>query len=249
MAIMAVSGVKATDNIYNISFGDKKHKKIKSQHEQGTSGSNVLRRIPIIAWLAVTPAMLSSSAVEPYMQMDAEQLTEIVENMPKKDVETADFRTYQAQPQTEYPLGVAYFKDLKIQQIIPVVGNGVNANFVFTKYKKGGNPNDVDHVYYVKHSYANNNASQEPPEVISIIVHSLGDDSYLGFELLEKKYGSNTAVVPCGYSKREVKVKQEVPGQYMLDFRTNDTKWNNNTDIGFTVTTDEKAMVPVFVNF
>lgn len=205
-----------------------------------------LTRVPVIAMLAMTPAMLNGDTSAKAFAMSPEQLTEVMANIPVEasDEMTATFREVQ-ETQEDYPLGVAYFRDLKVQQIKPAVGNGVKANIVLTKLLRQGGANDVLEVYYVKQSFKDSHPNHQPPEVKELIYHNLGGgNDFLGIRIFEYIYkpGNNT-MHPDNVMEREVKLDDE-SAQFLLDLRTNDTKWNNKTSITYSETTNPKVMPP-----
>ena len=148
--------------------------------------------------------------------------------------------------QKDYPLGVAFLKDLQVQEIKPAIGNGVKANLVLVKYKGSGNPNDVENVYYVKESFKDDNVWHKPPEVLTLIYHNTGDGKeYLGILISNEIYKPQDQV-PTKIMHQEVKL-DDVSAQYLLDLRTNDTKWNNKTEISYSETTKSNVRPPKII--
>jgi len=215
------------------------------EQAQGRESGNNMKRVPVIVMLAMTAALLSSNSTARAVTLDPEQLTEVMANIPVEaaDEMTASFPEVQ-RTQQSYPLGVAFFRDVKIQQIKPAVGNSVKAKIVLVTYGGERYSNNVRNVYYIKDSYSNSNPDQFPPEVKGLVYHDLGSDkSYLGIILSEKLYSSKTAITPRGRMEREVKLDDE-SAQFLLDLKTNDTKWNDKTNITFSETTNPKVMPP-----
>jgi hypothetical protein len=210
------------------------------QHLEMNNQQRSLKRVPVVVMLAMSPAMLNSSVPEQYMPMNAQELTEVVAQIPAEDAATVDFREVQ-ETQQNYPLGVAFFSRFKIQEIIPAVGNGVNANLVFTKPVKIGADKDVYNVYYIKNSYKDDNSYHEPPRVKELIYHNLGEGKeFIGIKLYEsihKKDGSEAGMI------REVRLDDKT-AQYLVDLLTNDTKWNNKTLITYSETTNPRVLPP-----
>ena len=210
------------------------------QHLEMNNQQRSLKRVPVVVMLAMSPAMLNSSVPEQYMPMNAQELTEVVAQIPSEDAATVDFREVQ-ETQQNYPLGVAFFNRFKIQEIIPAVVGGAKANIVFTKPVKIGADKDVYNVYYIKNSYKDDNSYHEPPKVKELIYHNLGEGKeFLGIKLYEsihKKDGSEVGMIS------ELKVDDKT-AQYLLDLRTGDTKWNNKTLIDFSVTQSPKVLPP-----
>lgn len=199
-----------------------------------------------VTLLVIAPAMLKGDSLLKAMTNEPKQLPAVVDDLSteKTDEMTSTIPEIQGSQQDD-PLGVAFLRDLKIQQILPTVGNEVKANLVLTKYRKGGNENDVCHVYYIKHSYSNSNRNQFPPEVKGLIYHDLGgENSYLGIIISEELYNTKTSVIAYRRMESEVKLNDEKSAQFLLDLRTNDTKWNNKTEITFIETTNPKVMPP-----
>ena len=143
--------------------------------------------------------------------------------------------------QQDYPLGIPFFSTRKVQEIVPAVGNEVKAFLVFTKPKRQGSDNDVMHIYYIKHSYQDDNPRHIPPDVRGLIYHNLGEDKeFLGIKIYEPIYsddGSEAGMI------REVRL-DDTSAQYLIDFTTDDTKWVNKADISFEVTDSPRVMVP-----
>ena len=193
----------------------------------------------------MTPAMLNGDSAAKAYPVNPEQLTEVLANIPMQEPDemTAVFPGVN-ETQQSYPLGVAFFRDVKVQQIKPAIGNGVMANIVLTTYGGEGSLNNVRNVYYIKHSYSNSNPDQFPPEVKGLVYHDLGGDkSYLGVILSEKLYATKTAITPKGRMEREVKLDDE-SAQLLIDLMTGDTKWNNKTSITYSETTNPKVKPP-----
>ena len=241
MAITAVSGVKLTDNWYNTTFtGKKKTRKNAGYPQHSNIGSNALKSVPIIVMLTMTPAELSSGT-QPQYAMPVGNLTEIPVQVPLKDVSTVDLRTIQAPEEVDYPLDIPFFSTRKVQEIVPAIGNDVEASLVLTKPKKQGADNDVMHIYYIKHSYKDDNIRHYPPDVRGLVYHNLGEDKeFLGIKIYEPIYcsdGTESGMVS------EVRLDDK-SAQYLLDFRTDDTKWINKTDITFEITDSPKVMSP-----
>ena len=143
--------------------------------------------------------------------------------------------------QQDYPLGIPFFSKRKVQEIVPAVGNEVKVFLVFTKLKRQGSDNDVIHIFYVEHSYKDDNPEHHPPDVRGLIYHDLGEDKeFLGIKIYVPIYrndGSEGGVI------REVKL-DDTSAQYLIDFLTNDTKWVNKTDITYSETISPKVMIP-----
>ena len=240
MSITAVSGVKLTNNAYNTVFTGKRRNTESEVAQRDGGGGSAMKRVPVVVMLAMSPAMLNSSVPEQYMPMNAQELTEVVAQIPAEDAATVDFREVQ-ETQQNYPLGVAFFNRFKIQEIIPAVVGGAKANIVFTKPVKIGADRDVYDVYYVDPSEPDSNPRHKPPEIRELIYHNLGEGKeFIGIKLfhhLYKKDGSEVGMIS------ELKVDDKT-AQYLLDLRTGDTKWNNKTLIGFSVTQSPNVLPP-----
>lgn len=196
--------------------------------------------------LAITPAMLNGGNVAKAVTLNPEKLTEVLINIPMQELDemTSTFPGVN-EPQQSYPLGVAFFRDVKVQQIKPAVGNGVKANIVLTRLLRQGGDNDVLEVYYVKESWKDNNFNHTPPEIEELIYHNLGGDKdFLGIKIRELIYKSGNKTMHADYvMEREVKLDDE-SAQFLIDLKTNDTKWNDKTKITFSETTNPKVMPP-----
>ena len=146
--------------------------------------------------------------------------------------------------QQDYPLGIPFFSTRKVQEIVPAVGNGVKAYLVFTRLKKQGADNDVMEIYYVEHSYQDDNPEHQPPRVDGLIYHDLGEDNeFLGIRIFEYLYPADGRQEVM---YREVKL-DDTSAQYLIDFSTGDTKWNDKTDLfglHYEETTSPKVMMP-----
>lgn len=207
---------------------------------------NQTKRVIIVVLLAMIPAILNEDIAAKAVTLNPEQLTEVLANIPMQEPDkmTAIFPGVN-EIQQSYPLGVAYFSDLKVQQIKPAIGNGAKANIVLTKLLRQGGANDVLEVYYVKDSWKDNNFNHRPPEIEELIYHNLGGDKdFLGIKIRENIYkiGNNT-MHPDNVMEREVKLDDE-SAQLLIDLMSGDTKWNNKTSITYSETTNPKVMPP-----
>ena len=145
--------------------------------------------------------------------------------------------------QQEYPLGWAYLRSKAIKEIVPTKGSGSSASLVFSGKS---NTNEVYKVYYIEENETDDSIYHHPAEVTGLIYHNLGEDKeFLGVKLLHHLYHDKTNPnKSTGYMYREVKLEDDISAQYLLDFRTDDTKWVNKTDITFEVTNSPRVMVP-----
>ncbi len=247
MAVMAISGAELSTHRYNTTFGARKKTHDNTPEQvQGRHSGNNMKRVPVVVLLAMTPAMLNGDSAAKAYPINSEQLTEVLANIPMQEPDemTAAFPGVN-ETQQSYPLGVAYFSDLKVQQIKPAIGNGAKANIVLTKLLRQGGANDVLEVYYVKHSWKDNNINHKPPEVEELIYHNLGgSNDYLGIKIRENIYKPNNKTMhPDNVMEREVKLDDE-SAQLLIDLMTGDTKWNNKTSIIYRETTNPKVMSP-----
>lgn len=143
--------------------------------------------------------------------------------------------------QQDFPLNLPFFSRRKVQEVVPAVGNGVKAYLVFTKLKKQGEDNDVLQVYYIKQSYFDDNEQHDPPDVRGLIYHNLGEGKeFLGIKIYQPIYRENGT---RSGMMREVKL-DDVSAQYLIDFKTDDTKWKDKTGITYEETNSPRVMVP-----
>ena len=148
--------------------------------------------------------------------------------------------------QKDYPLGVAFFSRRQVQEIKPAIGNDVKANLVLVKYKGTRNPNDVEHVYYVKESWKDDNSWHEPPEVLTLIYHNTGDGKeYVGILIRNEIYKPQDQA-PTKIMLQEVKLDDD-SAQLLVDLMTGDTKWTNKTEITYSETKDPKVSPPKMI--
>ena len=143
--------------------------------------------------------------------------------------------------QQDFPLNLPFFSRRKVQEVVPAIGDGVKAYLVFTKLKKQGEENDVLQIYYIEHSYYDDNEQHDPPDVRGLIYHNLGEGKeFLGIKIYQPIYRANGT---RSGMMSEVKL-DDVSAQYLLDFRTDDTKWKNKTGITFEITNSPRVMAP-----
>ena len=207
--------------------------------------NRVFKSAPILVLLAMNPATLNSEVPNKYMPMNDQELTEVVAPIPAAEVSTIDFREAQASQQS-YPLGWAYFQDRTIREIVPTIGGKRQAYFVLLGSGSDASNKDVYSVYYVDAESKDDNLHHYPPLVKGLVYHNLGEGKeFLGVKLEERLYhDKNSPNRMTGIMYSEVKLYDEKSAQYMLDLLTNDTKWNNKTNIGYSETTSPRVMVP-----
>ncbi len=145
--------------------------------------------------------------------------------------------------QQEYPLGWAYLRSKAIKEIVPTKASGSSASFVFSGKS---NTNEVYKIYYIEENETDDNYHHRPAEVEGLVYHNLGENKeFLGVKLLYFLYHDKSEPNKVtGYMYSEVKLQDVKSGQYLLDFRTDDTKWINKTDITFEVTNSPRVMMP-----
>ncbi len=205
--------------------------------------SKVAVRILPTSLLALMPAVLNSSTPVKDSPMNAQELTEVVAQIPSEDVATIDFREAQASQQN-YPLGWAYLENRKIQEIVPATGGGRSANLVLMgDYDKGAK--DVVNVFYIDKEFSDGNFYHHPPEVVGLVYHNLGEGKeFLGIKLRTVLYhDKNRPNMQSGVTYRETRL-DDVSAQYLIDLTTGDTKWNDKTGITFEITNSPRVMVP-----
>ena len=248
MAVLPISAEKIDSRNNGVNFTGIRKNKYSSEINNDSARSNDLAKVPVVLMIAMSPAMMNGKTPIQYMPLDEGNMTEMFEQAP---VEVND-RTYVARPeefQQSYPLGVAYFDDLRIQQVKPAIGNGVKANLVLTAYKPNKNKNNVDQVYYVEHSFRYNNKLIEPPLVQELIYHNLGSDKeYLGILIKKKIYPNETSPKVTKVVYSEVKLDDE-SAQFLLDFQAGSTRWNDRTGIKFTETTRPNVKSPEIIKY
>ena len=196
-----------------------------------------------VTLLVMAPAMLKGNSLSKAMTNEPKQLTCVVDDLETDEMISTIPEIQESQQ--EDPLGVAYLRNKVIQQIIPAIGNGVKANIVLTKIRFQTKENDVQKAYYIEHSFKDNNENHRPPEIRELIYHNIGKDKeYLGIKIVRWIfYEGNNSLYPDKIMESEVKLDDE-SAQFLLDFRVNETKWNNRTNISFTETTNPKVMPP-----
>ncbi len=201
-----------------------------------------IKSAPIIVLLAMNPATLNSDIPNKYMPLNAQELTEVVAQTPTNNISTLNLSAVQAPEDAEYPLGWAYLRGKAIKEVIPTVGGGRKANLVLSGTR---DTKDVYKVYYIDAKMKDGNLYHRPPEVHSLIYHDLGEENgFLGIKLQDYLYhDKNEPNKLTGYMYREMPLDDK-SAQYLIDLLTNDTKWNNKTDITYSETTSPKLMVP-----
>lgn len=145
--------------------------------------------------------------------------------------------------------GIPYnYKGLASQNIKKVIKtkvNGKNYNIIFTDSKimiVNGNvtladpkDNGVQSVFIAPEDYEDN-VAYEPPRVINLIYHNLGDDSksFCGVRVTEDVYDEEKR--EHGILKSEIIIPDEA-AQEILDLISNYTTFKNKTHIRFLETT------------
>ena len=241
MAIAAVNGVNLTHG-YNAAFTGKKSSKNVSPAEHGGS-STALKSVPVIIMLAMNPATLNSGVPEKYMPMNSEQLTEVVAQIPTTDVSTINLMEVTGAKKIENPFkGIKYFDDVLLQDIKPAYSNGEKFSLVLAgHYGDGKDNNIVRKVYFVKDGETRPTPMIEPSFITELVYHNI-DDAFLGVKVKKPVYDSHS--VYKGAILREYRLDDE-SAQFLLDLRTNDTEWNNKTNIKFSITESARVMPPI----
>lgn len=239
MSIMAVSGVKLTNNAYNTVFTGKR-RNTENEVVQRDGGSNAMKRVPVVVMLAMSPAMLNSSVPEQYMPMNAQELTEVVAQIPAEDAATIDFAQVQQTKQSPFPK-IAYFNERSsvfIKDVVSATGNKVPVKIVLTGYNPG---KDVDIVHYIEDDYEDADENSIPPWIYELVYHDLGSDKeFLGAKIKQNFYDPKTGKYKSAMI-REVRL-DDVSAQYLLDLTTGDTKWTDKSRIAFSITKDSNKM-------
>lgn len=236
MAVLPISAEKIDSRNNGVNFTGIRKNKYSSEMNNDSTRSNDLAKVPVVLMIAMSPSMMNAKTPVQYMPLDEGNMTEMFEQAP---VETND-ATYVARPeefQQSDPLGVAYFRYSRIQQIKPAIASGHNANLVLTSINR--NDNTVRKVYLVRNDYKNSIETQEPPYIRELIYHDLGPDKeFLGVKVIEKVYDKNTQQYKgaIGY---ELKL-DDTSAQYLLDFNAGSTKWIDETGIKFKETKSPK---------
>ena len=236
MAVLPVSAVKVDGRNNGVNFTGIRKNKYSSEINNDSARSNDLAKVPVVLMIAMSPSMMNAKTPVQIMPLDEGNMTEMYEQAP---VEVND-RTYVAKPeefQQSDPLGVAYFRYSRIQQIKPAIASGHKANLVLTSINR--NDNTVRKVYLVRNDYKNSIETQEPPYIRELIYHELGPDKeFLGVKVIESVYDKSTQQYKgtIGY---EVKL-DDTSAQYLLDFNAGSTKWIDETGIKFKETKSPK---------
>lgn len=245
MAILPVSSVNFNGTTNNLSFKSRNDKNVSEKHSM--TAPSIGKAAPVVVLMAMNPSLLNSAAtaVENFEE-DTPVKIELVE--PRTIDVVDDALTYQISPEIDeveqsYPLGIAYFNKAKIQTLHRAIGNGVKGKLVFTA-PRGTQTNEVTNVYFIKDTYKDSNDMHFPPRITGLVYHDTGDGKeFLGIELIEAIYDKKEDISPCAYMDREVKLDDE-SAQYIIDFLTNDTKWNNKTDIKYSETKNPSVKYP-----
>lgn len=198
------------------------------------------KTVPVIVLMAMKPALLNSAATMSNLQGEEENPNLITMAEPAQNFEIDD-ATYVMQPKVEevqqnYPLNVAYFsQDAKIQQIIPCVGNGVQANIVFSKSSYRGKEDEVQDIYFIKQSYKSKALHGKPPWIVSLNYHNLGGEKdFMGVRVIEQFSDGS-------YQEREVRLDDD-SAQQIVNLLIGKTKWANKTGIGYSETNSPELM-------
>ena len=209
--------------------------------------SKVAVRILPTSLLALMPAVLNSSTPVKDLPMNAQELTEVVAQIPSEDVATIDFREVQQQKKIVNPFNIRYLDDRKIQEIRTTIANGEKANLVLVgHYGDGPESNIVRKVYFVKDGDTGRHALREPSFIAELVYHNIGDDAFLGAKVEKPIYDSKGEYK--GAILREYRLDDE-SAQFLIDLTTGDTKWQDKTKIEFSVTQSSKLFPVTSLGF
>lgn len=204
----------------------------------------------IVAVVAMTPAMLNANQPVKALPIDAEQLTEIIA-APRQEKEVSTINFHQAQQKQKknphLPGGGAY---LDVQEIIPATIGGDSERIVFAKSDKSkfAAPNQVDVIYYIPHDFKDENRNHYLPKIYELVYHNLPDGKdYLSVKTVEYVYRSDKDYKPIAAIYGDFRL-DDVSAQYLLDFRTNDTKWKNATGISVMYTNSPDPEPPDIID-
>jgi hypothetical protein len=204
----------------------------------------------IVAVVAMSPAMLNANQPVKALPIDAERLTEILAT-PNQEKEVSTINFHQAQEEQKknphLPGGFAY---LNVQEVIPMKLDGTSARIVFAKLDKSkyAAPNEVDVIFYIPHNFKDSNKNHYLPEIIGLVYHNLPDGKdYLSVQTVRYAYRSDEDYKPVAAIFGDYRI-DDVSAQYLLDFRTNDTKWKNYTEIPIEFTESPDPMPPKIID-
>lgn len=245
MAILPVSSVNFNGTTNNLGFKSRNDKNVSEKHSM--TAPSIGKAAPVIVLMAMNPSLLNSAAtaVENFDEIEPTR-TEMVE--ARKDMTVDKAKTYQISPEIDeveqsYPLGIAYFNKAKIQTLHRAIGNGVKGKLVFTA-PRGTQTNKVTNVYFIKDTYKDSNDMHQPPHITGLVYHDTGDGKeFLGIEVFEYIFNNEQDPNPVGYMNSEIKLDDE-SAQYIINFLTNDTKWDNQTNIKYSETKNPSVKYP-----
>lgn len=231
MAIAPISAMKVNGGKNGIvSFQSRNNEEKHPQYND--SKSHNLAKIPVIVMIAMTPSMLNAKTPEQFVPLDVANATELYSPLIAQNDATYVALKPQEFQQVE-PLGVAYFNDKKVQQIVKGKISTENVKIVLTGSEFDKLENQVNNVYFIRDSYKNDNRVQRPPRILGLIYHNLGPDKeFLGVEVEQNLYKDVNARIPNAIIRREYRLDDE-SAQFLLDFHAGETKWVNKTGIIF----------------
>ena len=244
MALTAINGVRtANPNIYNINFTSRRKKDNPSIQTQERTGNN-LAKVPVIVMLAMSPAMLNAGNNKA-IQLEEGQLKEILAQIPEDEsVPTAEF--IQGTEQTKSPV-VPFLRFANIKKVVPAKGNDVSAKLFLIANITDGSEDVVRDIYYVKDSDIKEgkykNDYERPPRVEKVIYHDLGEDEFIGIGVFEEIYDKDGVAVANSY--REIRLDDN-SAQYVADLLADKTRFQDKTNIPFTVSKNPDLMRPRF---
>ena len=181
--------------------------------------ANPLASIPVIVMLVMAPLSMDGKQPVQSVPIDSARLTELVATV---NANAPKVYTEPQAPENEAPLGIQYLAIFKAQKILPCYGNKQPAKLLFTTGRDDKVENRVSEIYYIEDSY-DKKQFKEPPCILSLIYHDLGEKSFLGIKIIERFRPINGDYVQKTFIS-EVKLNDEA-AQYLINFLTNDTKF------------------------
>lgn len=211
--------------------------------------TNDLNALPLVVMLAMTPSMLEGKAnvlpilPEPVMVKAPE--TPSPYGMTVSEPEAPEPEAPQANNGEKAPYGWGFLKNKKILLDMPVKGNDLDYNLLFTKQYKDTDHN-VSDVYLIKkgREVHMDNSHTTPPEITHITYHDIGKDEFCSVTLSEyilDEKGENI----IGHCVREVILNNEA-AQMILDLTGGVSPYGKNiSGIGFSASESAQCRKPI----
>lgn len=244
MAILPINSISVMKNQRNlISFsGNGREDEEKRIDKFSQKAKMSAASVPVVVLMAMSPSLLNAKEPMKVVPMNSGLNTELL----AKAADTALKTTYISSPEmynqnSEDYGNWASLENQDIQMHHLAIGNGTKYHLLFTKSPAAG-VNDVNSIYIIKDgSKGCNNISVTPPVVNGLIYHNIGKDKeFCSVKVVEPILKGDTEV---GAMIREIRLDDD-SANLIINLIAGDSKWKDNTLIGFHETTNPNLMSP-----